>query len=211
MKKISQSGRSMMEMLGVLAVVGVLSVGGFAMVSKMQASYEANKVMDEIADLANRVRVVFRDYEATGNGASMNKYLRKTKAYPDSFNENESDIIDDTEFLGVTGIGYKVLYTCLGTFDTTKGCQGSQYYMIVLTNMTEDLCNQVVTSNWGSPSTNGFIGIGTGDAITSTCDCSSPSPSCARANSKACPVPMGIGAAVTFCEEHHSDFNLIYK
>ena len=49
MKKISQSGRSMMEMLGVLAVVGVLSVGGFAMVSKMQASYEANKVMDEIS------------------------------------------------------------------------------------------------------------------------------------------------------------------
>ena len=207
MKKISQSGRSMMEMLGVLAVVGVLSVGGFAMVSKMQASYEANKVMDEIADLANRVRVVFRDYEATGNGASMNKYLRKTKAYPDSFNENESDTIDDTEFLGSTGIGYEVRYVCKGSVATGQKCNGTEYYMIFLKNMTEDLCNQVVTSNWGSPSTNGFIGIGAhSEAALSCTDCSS----CGRANSKDCPVPMGIGDAVEFCSKQQN-LNLLFK
>lgn len=202
MKKISQSGRSMMEMLGVLAIVGVLSVGGFAMVGKMQANYEANKVMDEIADLANRVRVVFRDYEGD---MPINKYIRKAKAYPDSFNENESGDVNDNEFVGTTGMNYSLRYLCSGE-QNTQGCKGTKYFNIFLYPISEDLCNQIVTSNWGSPSTNGFIGIGTGSAITSTCDCSS----CARANSKECPVPMGIGEAVDFCS-NLSGLNLLFK
>ena len=208
MKKISQSGRSMMEMLGVLAIVGVLSVGGFAMVGKMQANYEANKVMDEIADLANRIKPVFRDYENKPEYYNnMNKYLRKAKAYPDSFNENESGTIDNSDFLGSTGIGYEVRYVCKGSVATGQKCNGTKYYMIFLKNMTEDLCNQVVTSNWGSPSTNGFIGIGAhSEAALSCTDCSS----CGRANSKDCPVPMGIGDAVEFCSKQQN-LNLLFK
>jgi hypothetical protein len=73
--------------------------------------------------------------------------------------------------------------------------------------MTEDLCNQVVTSNWGSPSTNGFIGIGSHSEANSSCtDCSS----CGRANSKNCPVPMGIGDAVEFCSKQQN-LNLLFK
>ena len=208
MKKISQSGRSMMEMLGVLAIIGVLSVGGFAMVSKMQANYEANKVIDEISDLANKIKAVFRDYEnKLENGNIMNQYIRKAKAYPDSFNENESGTINNDSFLGSTGIEYDIRYVCSKVKEDTQECIGSEYYMIFLKNMTEDLCNQVVTSNWGSPSTNGFIGIGAhSEAALSCTDCSS----CGRANSKDCPVPMGIGDAVDFCSKRHN-LNLLFK
>ncbi|MBR2136742.1 MAG: prepilin-type N-terminal cleavage/methylation domain-containing protein [Alphaproteobacteria bacterium] len=37
--KTNQSGRSMIEMLGVLAIIGVLSVGGIAGYSKAKASF----------------------------------------------------------------------------------------------------------------------------------------------------------------------------
>ncbi|MCM1323436.1 MAG: hypothetical protein NC218_04680 [Acetobacter sp.] len=49
MNKLSldQLGRSMIEMLGVLAIVGILSVGGIAGYSKAMQRYKLNKVVDE--------------------------------------------------------------------------------------------------------------------------------------------------------------------
>ena len=44
--KKSQSGRSMVEMLGVLAIIGVLSVGGIAGYSLSMRRHRANQVVD---------------------------------------------------------------------------------------------------------------------------------------------------------------------
>ena len=50
MKKLkSQSGRSMVEMLGVLAIIGVLSVGGIAGYSLSMRRHRANGVVDTFA------------------------------------------------------------------------------------------------------------------------------------------------------------------
>ena len=50
MKKLnSQSGRSMVEMLGVLAIIGVLSVGGIAGYSLSMRRHRANQVVDAIS------------------------------------------------------------------------------------------------------------------------------------------------------------------
>ncbi len=50
MKK-QESGRSMIEMLGVLAIIGVLSIGGIAGYTLSMNRYRANK----IADVANKL------------------------------------------------------------------------------------------------------------------------------------------------------------
>ena len=47
----SQSGRSMIEMLGVLAIIGVLSVGGIAGYSKAMEMYKINKIIEEYSYL----------------------------------------------------------------------------------------------------------------------------------------------------------------
>ena len=47
--KKSQSGRSMVEMLGVLAIIGVLSVGGIAGYSLSMRRHRANGVVDYVA------------------------------------------------------------------------------------------------------------------------------------------------------------------
>ncbi len=50
MKKLkSQSGRSMVEMLGVLAIIGVLSVGGIAGYSLSMRRHRANQVVDIVS------------------------------------------------------------------------------------------------------------------------------------------------------------------
>ena len=45
MKKI-ESGRSMIEMLGVLAIIGVLSIGGLAAYSSAMTRNKANNILD---------------------------------------------------------------------------------------------------------------------------------------------------------------------
>ena len=53
MKKLkSQSGRSMVEMLGVLAIIGVLSVGGIAGYSLSMRRHRANQVVDLVSKYA---------------------------------------------------------------------------------------------------------------------------------------------------------------
>ena len=48
MKKL-ESGRSMVEMLGVLAIIGVLSIGGIAGYTLSMRRYRANTVLDAVA------------------------------------------------------------------------------------------------------------------------------------------------------------------
>ena len=50
--KKSQSGRSMVEMLGVLAIIGVLSVGGIAGYSLSMRRHRANQVADVVSKFA---------------------------------------------------------------------------------------------------------------------------------------------------------------
>ena len=47
--KQKQYGRSMIEMLGVLAIIGVLSVGGIAGYSKAMEKWKINKTIEGTA------------------------------------------------------------------------------------------------------------------------------------------------------------------
>ena len=48
----NESGRSMVEMLGVLAIIGVLSIGGIAGYTIAMNRYRANEIIDTAAKLA---------------------------------------------------------------------------------------------------------------------------------------------------------------
>ena len=67
MKKTQESGRSMVEMLGVLAIIGVLSIGGIAGYSMAMNRYRANEALD----MANKFAVVvysgYHTAKAMGN------------------------------------------------------------------------------------------------------------------------------------------------
>ncbi len=60
MTNVNESGRSMVEMLGVLAIIGVLSIGGIAGYTMAMNRYRANEVLDA----ASKVAII----AMTGNG-----------------------------------------------------------------------------------------------------------------------------------------------
>ena len=68
--KNNQSGRSMIEMLGVLAIIGVLSVGGIAGYSKAMNKYKISKTTDQITMIIANLRTMFSaqgDYKGLTN------------------------------------------------------------------------------------------------------------------------------------------------
>ncbi|MBQ8870023.1 MAG: type II secretion system protein, partial [Alphaproteobacteria bacterium] len=67
---VAQFGRSMVEMLGVLAIIGVLSVGAIAGYSKAMFKYKLNKQTEQLSQLLN---TLYRHKASWGkNPPSMN-------------------------------------------------------------------------------------------------------------------------------------------
>ena len=70
--KINQSGRSMIEMLGVLAIIGVLSVGGIAGYSKAMEQFRINKAISEYSYLIYGMLEHLDDFKKTTTGMTEN-------------------------------------------------------------------------------------------------------------------------------------------
>lgn len=72
--KNEQTGRSMVEMLGVLAIIGVLSIGGIAGYSKAMTKYKVSKALDQISMILMNVRTVYAsapNYSGLNTGAAI--------------------------------------------------------------------------------------------------------------------------------------------
>ena len=54
-----EAGRSMIEMLGVLAIIGVLSVGGIAGYSKAMNKFKTNKIADNVSMLVANIKTLY--------------------------------------------------------------------------------------------------------------------------------------------------------
>lgn len=70
MKIKNESGRSMVEMLGVLAIIGVLSASGLAGYSKAMEKHRLNKMSEQISIIISNIEIYFagqEDYSALGS------------------------------------------------------------------------------------------------------------------------------------------------
>lgn len=150
----NQCGRSMIEMLGVLSIIGVLSVGGFSMVKKMQNSYDTNKIMEEISSFARRARTIIRQYDAATDGDNLNAYINSGKAVP------EGITFQDNKFTGTAGIEY--------TFDLNPSETNikNALFKMEMADVPEEICMQVATADWGNSASSGFKGIKIGENVS---------------------------------------------
>ena len=73
MKNINEFGRSMIEMLGVLAIIGVLSIGGIVGYTQAMRRHRANEIMYAIVSLA-----------ATAKTRTSQTLLQYIDAFPDA-------------------------------------------------------------------------------------------------------------------------------
>lgn len=72
MLKSNENGRSMIEMLGVLAIVGVLSVGGIAGYGKAMQNFKINKLKDQIYTVSSNIMTTFVNEKNYGSLGTTN-------------------------------------------------------------------------------------------------------------------------------------------
>ena len=92
----SENGRSMVEMLGVLAIIGVLSVGAIAGYSKAMSKYKLNKHMESFNILLNEAIKLLPELQRTygkntNDSYSLGSFFHKANLLPDGMTYNQQD------------------------------------------------------------------------------------------------------------------------
>ena len=153
MKHINENGRSMVEMLGVLAIIGVLSVGGIAGYSKAMNKYKINKTTDQISMLVANIRTLFSsqgDYTGLDNAAAI-----KFGVVPNEMYEADDD----------TGSTMKNAFNGSVTIASAVARSGRDVqdaFIIEYNGLSEEACVTIATGDWGSGQSSGLIGIAAG-------------------------------------------------
>ena len=134
-----ESGRSMVEMLGVLAIVGVLSVGGIAGYSQAMAKFKVTKAMDQVQTIITNMRTLY---------ASSRKYAKISaqQAY------NVGILTDETfkNGAGFNPFGGQIIFDI---------AQDGRTFTVAYTKLTPEACVKIATAEWGSDESSGLMSI----------------------------------------------------
>ncbi len=141
--KNEQSGRSMVEMLGVLAIIGVLSIGGISGYSKAMAKYRVNKTLDQISMLVMNIRTLFSssvDYTGLNDTMAINLGI----------------IPADMQLTGTSGKSIVNAYQ--GAVKVNVGTDTREFY-VIYTGLTQEACVALATADWGSQAGSGLVSV----------------------------------------------------
>lgn len=202
-KHNEQSGRSMIEMLGVLAIIGVLSVGGIAGYSKAMNKFKTNKVADNVSMLVANIKTLY---------AQQNSYAELDNANAVSMGVVPDELGTDASNLTNAFNGPVNIHVSGST--SSSNTNDDKAFVIYFGNLSREACITLATNDWGSGYSSGLIAIkasGTSNAAAGndTGDAASLDSTVigcqGSANSIACPggsqqsVPMAVTAAATAC------------
>ena len=147
-----QSGRSMIEMLGVLAIIGVLSVGGIAGDSKAMNKFKTNKVADQVSMLVANIKTMYAQqntYEGLSNETAISLGV-----VPDELVvKTTKDKVTTTELLN--SFNGKVF---IFASDSTGGGD-NKAFTIEFNNLSKEACITLATNDWGSGYSSGLIAL----------------------------------------------------
>ncbi len=196
-------GRSMVEMLGVLAIIGVLSVGAIAGYSKAMTKYKLNKQAEQISWLLN---AMYRYKDLLGQNQpweSFVPYLKKLGEIPQEMIKDNTTTLYDS-----FGMEYSIY---------TNGCTPTCDYTNLSINMSNDyknfdICNNILETSkafaeqlaniviWESESNTGL------DGLIGNVRCGNENNKCLKNLTK-----NNIYDICRLCTDKGCSFNIQYK
>jgi type II secretory pathway pseudopilin PulG len=204
--KINENGRSMIEMLGVLAIIGVLSVGGIAGYSKAMAKFRVNKSIDQISHIVANTRILFgsqNDYSGLGTGGSDNtfKIVHSAKLFPEEMylGNGTTHTINDYK----NPFAFKVNIETADRY--TSG--DNKAFLITYEGIPMEACMDLATQDWGASSGSGMVAVSVNNKGNAT---GKYLNDCAPADGLACAGkgPMTVAHAVAGCNSDNN--NILY-
>ena len=139
-----ENGHSMIEMLGVLAIIGILSVGGIAGYSKAMMKIKINKTIDQITQISQNIRVFFhnqKSYYYVGWSTINKNLFEKAHLLPDGMKFNEDGSLQHS-FGGALAAAWaeKEKYSDYKAFSIT------------IEDIPEEACIAIASHDWSSAS-----------------------------------------------------------
>ncbi|MGN0914409.1 MAG: type 4 pilus major pilin [Alphaproteobacteria bacterium] len=159
--KNDQSGRSMVEMLGVLAIIGVLSVGGIAGYSKAMTKFKINKTMDQVSMLVANIRTLYsgqRNYSDLDNATAINFGIIPNEMY-----SSASKIVN--AFNGEVTIAAAAGNVAAGA---GTGVYANKAFQITYNGLSQEACVSIATADWGTGAASGLVGMAVSNAAATS-------------------------------------------
>ncbi len=125
------SGRSMVEMLGVLAIIGVLSVGAISGYSKAMEKYKINKFVNSYSILITNLLQYKDSFIHEKNMFDITSTLQKLNLFPEGFIIKNGKVYDSLGFKPYVFIRHERLVTTIILSDTA------------MKNFRGDLCKEI--------------------------------------------------------------------
>ncbi|MBQ8481484.1 MAG: hypothetical protein IJ532_03005 [Alphaproteobacteria bacterium] len=134
----NESGRSMIEMLGVLAIIGVMTVGGLNVIGRSRQMHELGQLTAEVSKVAMTAKKMACDYDSAYGSYTM--FLYKSEAYSDELDYENGKFI--------------------GPMDSEITINGDlSTFEVSVAGLNSDACIQLAGNDWGKKGTNGFMGV----------------------------------------------------
>ena len=158
---INESGRSMMEMLGVIAIIGILTVGGIAGYSKAMEKYYVNKAAGQISYILAHLRSLYRgqmDYRGLDSTSSY-VVIDKTKAFPSEMGSKGTyhNPFGGTVTAKSAGKDVAENKDDDGNF---LSYDDELAFILTYTGVPRSACIGLATIDWGTGSNGGLVALG---------------------------------------------------
>ncbi len=141
-----ECGRSMVEMLGVLAIIGVLSVGAIAGYSKAMFKYKLNKHAEQMNTVINAVARYVHGFSTEFRNQNLTSYFIKLGEIPvEMIRESNTDYIYD-----IFGNKWRVFYLYNNNGDTMNLTTSNSFLTKNSTQNLEICRNLIVTAKENS-------------------------------------------------------------
>ena len=117
----TESGRSMIEMLGVLAIMGVLTVGAIGLISTAMRTQKRNTVNEEVLQMVTGVKQLLGEF--------------------DDFSH-----INNSTIFGAIGMSPKNPYG--GTYELAVDPANSRQFIVTINGLSRGDCEYFITKAW---------------------------------------------------------------
>lgn len=97
-----QSGRTILEMIGALAIMAIMSVGGIVIYTMSLEKNKTNQFVDFVASSTNKISGFYRNYESSARTRTATDHLCKFSLIPENICKTATSGTTRTGYFGET-------------------------------------------------------------------------------------------------------------
>ena len=163
----------MIEMLGVLAIIGMLSIGSIAGYSKAMEKHRTNELIDQLTHITTAVRTMYHR-QASYAGISS-RILKKAKILPEKLWDSTAEDNPRHPFGG--------------RLILEAGRNDPSTFVLILKNLPSRICVELASQDWGSAENLAAVAVTSGSDVREYVNYNDPAG--VRASGLAVGVPNG--------------------